>query len=196
MLTTTAMKRIAPPKRLIFGPGPSMIDPRAYEAMGQPLTGIRDPYFLSVMAEIQSGLREVLGTRNKKTLLSSRQRLGRHGSGGQQFCERGLQICCLRRRSFCRPHRHHGPTPDAPTWCAVIRNGAKFSPKTKRPHSLNARSPTSWPLCRQRHPPAHINRAERSRPPLINRRAGHCRLCHLHGRHARRNGFGGYRYGL
>lgn len=69
MSTTTAMKRIAPPKRLIFGPGPSMIDPRAYEAMGQPLTGIRDPYFLGVIAEIQGGLRQVLGTQNKKTFL-------------------------------------------------------------------------------------------------------------------------------
>ncbi len=68
-MTTTAMKRIAPPKRLIFGPGPSMIDPRAYEAMSQPLTGIRDPYFLSVMAEVQAGLREVMGTRNTKMLL-------------------------------------------------------------------------------------------------------------------------------
>ncbi len=68
-MLTTAMKRIAPPKRLIFGPGPSMIDPRAYEAMSQPLTGIRDPYFLSVMTEIQAGLREVLGTRNTKMLL-------------------------------------------------------------------------------------------------------------------------------
>ncbi len=46
-----------------------MIDPRAYEAMSQPLTGIRDPYFLSVMAEIQAGLREVMGTRNPKMLL-------------------------------------------------------------------------------------------------------------------------------
>ena len=46
-----------------------MIDPRAYEAMGQPLTGIRDPYFLSVMAEIQAGLRDVLGTKNAKTFL-------------------------------------------------------------------------------------------------------------------------------
>lgn len=46
-----------------------MIDPRAYEAMSQPLTGIRDPYFLGVMAEIQNGLREVLGTRSSKTFL-------------------------------------------------------------------------------------------------------------------------------
>ena len=43
-----------------------MIDPRAYEAMSQPLTGIRDPYFLSVMAEIQAGLREVLGTQTQR----------------------------------------------------------------------------------------------------------------------------------
>jgi len=68
MLSTTT-KRIAPPKRLIFGPGPSMIDPRAYEAMGQPLTGLRDPYFLSVMAEIQAGLRGAFGTKNDKMLL-------------------------------------------------------------------------------------------------------------------------------
>lgn len=65
----TATRRIAPPKRLIYGPGPSMIEPRAYEAMSQPLTGIRDPYFLSVMSEIQNGLREALGTSNAKTFL-------------------------------------------------------------------------------------------------------------------------------
>jgi alanine-glyoxylate transaminase/serine-glyoxylate transaminase/serine-pyruvate transaminase len=46
-----------------------MIDPRAYEAMGQPLTGLRDPYFLSVMAEIQAGLRGAFGTKNDKMLL-------------------------------------------------------------------------------------------------------------------------------
>lgn len=63
----TATRRIAPPKRLIYGPGPSMIEPRAYEAMSQPLTGIRDPYFLDVIADIQAGLREALGTTNAKT---------------------------------------------------------------------------------------------------------------------------------
>lgn len=68
-MPTTATRRIAPPKRLIYGPGPSMIEPRAYEAMSQPLTGIRDPYFLAVMREIQDGLREALGTSNAKTFL-------------------------------------------------------------------------------------------------------------------------------
>jgi alanine-glyoxylate transaminase/serine-glyoxylate transaminase/serine-pyruvate transaminase len=44
-----------------------MVDPRAYEAMAQPVVGIRDPYFLELMADIQRGLREVFGTQNEKT---------------------------------------------------------------------------------------------------------------------------------
>ncbi len=63
----TEKKRIAPPKRLMYGPGPSTIEPRVYEAMSQPLTGIRDPYFVSVMSEIREGLRELFGTANEHT---------------------------------------------------------------------------------------------------------------------------------
>ncbi len=66
-MLTTATKRIAPPKRLLYGPGPSMVDPRAYEAMSQPVVGIRDPYFLEIVNEIRVGLREAFGTRNQLT---------------------------------------------------------------------------------------------------------------------------------
>lgn len=65
MLTHT--KRIAPPKRLLYGPGPSMVEPRVYEAMSQPVVGIRDPYFLEIAGEVRGGLREVFGTRNEIT---------------------------------------------------------------------------------------------------------------------------------
>jgi alanine-glyoxylate transaminase / serine-glyoxylate transaminase / serine-pyruvate transaminase len=78
-MLTVENNRIAPPKRLIYGPGPSMVEPRAYEAMGQTLTGIRDPYFLRVMSEIQSGLREVFGTRNQRTYM-----LPASGSGAME----------------------------------------------------------------------------------------------------------------
>jgi alanine-glyoxylate transaminase/serine-glyoxylate transaminase/serine-pyruvate transaminase len=44
-----------------------MVDPRAYEAMTQPVVGIRDPYFLELMGEIQAGLRDGFGTRNTAT---------------------------------------------------------------------------------------------------------------------------------
>ncbi len=65
----TASKRIAPPKRLLYGPGPSMVDPRAYEAMSQPVLGIRDAYFLEIVNEIRSGLREAFGTKNQMTFV-------------------------------------------------------------------------------------------------------------------------------
>ncbi len=66
-MLTTATKRIAPPKRLLYGPGPSMVEPRAYEAMSQPVVGIRDPYFLEVIHDIRAGLREAFGTANQMT---------------------------------------------------------------------------------------------------------------------------------
>jgi alanine-glyoxylate transaminase / serine-glyoxylate transaminase / serine-pyruvate transaminase len=69
MATTTATRRIAPPKRLLYGPGPAMVDPRAYEALAQPVVGLRDPYFLEVVGEVQAGLRETFGTKNQKTFV-------------------------------------------------------------------------------------------------------------------------------
>ena len=44
-----------------------MVDPRAYEAMSQPVLGIRDPYFLEIVDEIRTGLRQAFGTKNKMT---------------------------------------------------------------------------------------------------------------------------------
>ena len=55
------------PKRLLYGPGPSMVDPRVLESMSQPALGIRDPYFLQLISEIRDGLRSVLGTSNHMT---------------------------------------------------------------------------------------------------------------------------------
>lgn len=44
-----------------------MIDPRAYEAMTQPVLGIRDPYFIEIMDEVRTGLRNAFGTTNAMT---------------------------------------------------------------------------------------------------------------------------------
>jgi alanine-glyoxylate transaminase / serine-glyoxylate transaminase / serine-pyruvate transaminase len=66
-MLATATKRIAPPTRLLYGPGPSMVDPRAYEAMNQPVVGIFDPYFLGIVDDIRTGLRQVFGTTNQMT---------------------------------------------------------------------------------------------------------------------------------
>lgn len=68
-MLSTETKRIAPPKRLMYGPGPAMVEPRVYEAMSQPIVGIFDPYFMEITKEIQSGLRNVFGTKNEKTFM-------------------------------------------------------------------------------------------------------------------------------
>lgn len=67
-MAVTATARMVAPKRLLFGPGPSMVDDRAYAAMTQPALGIRDPAFLEIVADVRAGLRAAFGTRNQMTL--------------------------------------------------------------------------------------------------------------------------------
>jgi alanine-glyoxylate transaminase / serine-glyoxylate transaminase / serine-pyruvate transaminase len=62
---------LAAPGRILLGPGPSMAHPRVLEAMGQPLVGHLDPYFLKVMDQVQEMLRYVFQTRNPLTLAVS-----------------------------------------------------------------------------------------------------------------------------
>jgi alanine-glyoxylate transaminase / serine-glyoxylate transaminase / serine-pyruvate transaminase len=66
-MLAAATKRITAPKRLLYGPGPSMVDPRAYEAMAQPVIGLRDPYFLEIMDEVRTALRHAFGSTNPMT---------------------------------------------------------------------------------------------------------------------------------
>ncbi len=56
-----------------------MVDPRVYQVLAQPVVGIKDEYFLEVIAEIQAGLRDAFGTVNRKTFL-----VPASGSGGME----------------------------------------------------------------------------------------------------------------
>ena len=53
------------PPRLLFGPGPSMVAPRVYEAMRQPVVGHLDPFFFQVADEIRTLLGYVFSTKNQ-----------------------------------------------------------------------------------------------------------------------------------
>src|SRR6476660_4014697 len=66
--TATDMPPLNPPKRLLLGPGPSMVAPRVYQAMAKPIVGYLDPYCFQVIEEIQAGLRTVFGTGNAFTI--------------------------------------------------------------------------------------------------------------------------------
>lgn len=89
------------PERLLFGPGPSQVHPRVYEAMKQPIVGHLDPYFFQIHEEIQQMLRKVFGTENKMTFAISGT-----GSGGMEtaitnFVEAGTKVVVLANGYFC-----------------------------------------------------------------------------------------------
>lgn len=62
---------VAPPRRILMGPGPSDIHPRVLLAMAAQTVGHLDPYFLRIMDETQTMLRQVFSTQNKLTLAVS-----------------------------------------------------------------------------------------------------------------------------
>jgi len=60
-----------PPIRTLMGPGPSDIHPRVLEAIGKPTVGHLDPYYLQVMNDLQSMLRDLFQTSNEMTMAIS-----------------------------------------------------------------------------------------------------------------------------
>jgi alanine-glyoxylate transaminase / serine-glyoxylate transaminase / serine-pyruvate transaminase len=65
------MGSLFPPTRFLFGPGPTQIEPRVYEAMAKPIVGYLDPFFFEVNEEVRTGLQQVFGTKNEFTLAIS-----------------------------------------------------------------------------------------------------------------------------
>jgi len=65
------VKSFPPPRRLLLGPGPSMVHPRVLRALSTPLLGHLDPEFLGLMNDIQSLLRAVFQTKNRFTIAVS-----------------------------------------------------------------------------------------------------------------------------
>src|SRR5579864_2086461 len=62
---------LSPPRRFLFGPGPTMVDPRVYQALSKPIVGHLDPYFIQVMLDVQELLKTPFGTKSASTLVIS-----------------------------------------------------------------------------------------------------------------------------
>jgi alanine-glyoxylate transaminase/serine-glyoxylate transaminase/serine-pyruvate transaminase len=62
---------LQPPRRYLFGPGPSMVHPRVYEALSKPIVGHLDPYFIQVMGDVQQLLKTAYGVEDGATLVIS-----------------------------------------------------------------------------------------------------------------------------
>lgn len=65
------MQEFLPPRRLLLGPGPSLVHPRVLHAMSMPLLGHLDPAFLAVMNDIQTALRQLFRTSHRFTIALS-----------------------------------------------------------------------------------------------------------------------------
>lgn len=72
---------IGPPQRILMGPGPSDTHPQVLSALGASTVGHLDPFFLQIMNELQSMLRQVFQTENELTLAVSGT-----GSSGMEAC--------------------------------------------------------------------------------------------------------------
>ncbi len=59
------------PYRLLLGPGPSVVHPRVYRAMQQPVIGYLDPVFIQLLDDTQRPLRTVFRTENDFTMAIS-----------------------------------------------------------------------------------------------------------------------------
>ena len=92
---------IQPPRRFLFGPGPSMVEPDVYEAIAQPVVGHLDPYFFEIVGQTRELLRQVFGTRNEVTIAISGT-----GSSGMEtavgnFVEPGSKFAVFANGYFC-----------------------------------------------------------------------------------------------
>src|SRR3982751_6786763 len=88
------------PKRLLFGPGPSMVAPRVYEAMGQTVVGHLDPFFFQVVEEVRTLLGYAFSTKNQFNIATSGT-----GSSGMEaavanFAEPGRKFALLTNGFF------------------------------------------------------------------------------------------------
>ena len=92
---------VHPPQRFLFGPGPTQVHPRVYEAMAQQVVGHLDPYFFQVASDNERMLRTVFGTKNQLTFAISGT-----GSGGMEtaitnFVDAGTKVAVLANGYFC-----------------------------------------------------------------------------------------------
>jgi alanine-glyoxylate transaminase/serine-glyoxylate transaminase/serine-pyruvate transaminase len=92
---------VHPPKRFLYGPGPTQVHPRVYEAMAQNVVGHLDPYFFQVSSDNERMLRTVFGTKNELTFMVSGT-----GSAGMEtaisnFVDNTTKVAVLANGYFC-----------------------------------------------------------------------------------------------
>ena len=89
-----------PAHRILMGPGPSMVDPRVYQAMAAPLVGHTDPDFFGVLNDTSELLRYVFGTRNDFTIAISGTGTAGMEAAVVNFVEAGTKVAIFANGYF------------------------------------------------------------------------------------------------
>ena len=100
-ISAQQFSKLQPPRRYLFGPGPTQVHPRVYEALAKPIVSHVDPYFFAVMEDVQRLLKMAFGAEQGITLAVSGT-----GSGGMEaavsnFVEPGMKCAVFANGFFC-----------------------------------------------------------------------------------------------
>ena len=96
-----SLPAINPPARYLFGPGPTQVDSRVYQAMSRPIVSHLDPYFFEVLGYVRAMLRSAFGTQNEFTLAVSGTGTAGMETAVGNFVEPGMKVCVLANGFFC-----------------------------------------------------------------------------------------------
>ncbi|HMC62012.1 MAG TPA: alanine--glyoxylate aminotransferase family protein, partial [Candidatus Solibacter sp.] len=91
---------IQAPHRLLFGPGPSMVAPRVYQAMSQPVVGHLDPFFFEVVDQVRTLLGYVYSTQNQFNIAISGTGTSSMEAAVANFAEPGQKFAVLTNGFF------------------------------------------------------------------------------------------------
>ncbi len=150
------------PKRLLFGPGPSMVAPRVYQAMSQTVVGHLDPFFFQVADEIRELLGYAYSTTNQFNLAVSGT-----GSSGMEaavanFAEPGSKFALLTNGFFGDRIGEMARRQGANVVKLSEGLGPGLTTRRRRANSSAASGRRWWASCKPRLPPACTTRPKPS----------------------------------
>lgn len=88
--------KLIPPKRTLLGPGPSEVPERVLQASALPAVGYLDPFFVSLMKDLQVRLRGLFLTENHYTLTVTGAGTAAMECAIDNLCEEGdTVVCCI-----------------------------------------------------------------------------------------------------